>query len=95
MVTKLTDTVKGSMRITSKSAIIEEDINNSIAACKSDLKLVGVEKIEEDDPLIIRAVTMFVKAEFNYQNMADKYRQSYELLKMSLSLAGDYNTKEG
>lgn len=95
MVTKLTDTVKGSMRILSRAAVIEEDINNSIAACKLDLGLAGVEKIDESDPLIIRAVTLFVKAEFNYQNMADKYRQSYELLKMSLSLAGDYNTKEG
>lgn len=48
-----------------------------------------------DYALIIRAVTLFVKAEFNYQNAADRYRQSYEALKMSLCLAGDYNTKEG
>ena len=26
---------------------------------------------------------------------ADRYKQSYEALKMSLCLAGDYNTKEG
>ena len=51
--------------------------------------------INENDALIIRAVTLFVKAEFNYQNAADRYRQSYEALKMSLCLAGDYNTKEG
>ena len=78
-----------------ESAVIEQDINNSIAACKSDLQLAGVVNINENDALIIRAVTLFVKAEFNYQNAADRYRQSYEALKMSLCLAGDYNTKEG
>lgn len=88
-------TIKSSMRILSKSAVIEQDINNSIAACKLDLQLAGVVNINENDALIIRAVTLFVKAEFNYQNAADRYKQSYEALKMSLCLAGDYNTKEG
>lgn len=88
-------TIKSSMRILSKSAVIEQDINNSIAACKLDLQLAGVVNINENDALIIRAVTLFVKAEFNFQNAADRYRQSYEALKMSLCLAGDYNTKEG
>ena len=87
METILTDTIKSSMRILSKSAVIEQDINNSIAACKLDLQLAGVVNINENDALIIRAVTLFVKAEFNYQNAADRYRQSYEALKMSLCLA--------
>lgn len=94
MITKLTDIVKASMRISSKAVVIENDINHCIYACEKDLKLAGVEQIDEDDPLIIRAVTLFVKAEFNYQNMEERYRKSYDLLKMSLSLAGDYNTKE-
>lgn len=41
METILTDTIKSSMRILSKSAVIEQDINNSIAACKLDLQLAG------------------------------------------------------
>lgn len=69
--------------------------NVEFAEAKSDLQLAGVVNINENDALIIRAVTLFVKAEFNYQNAADRYRQSYEALKMSLCLAGDYNTKEG
>ena len=76
METILTDTIK------SKSAVIEQDINNSIAACKLDLQLAGVVNINENDALIIRAVTLFVKAEFNYQNAADRYRQSYEAWQM-------------
>lgn len=95
METILTDTIKSSMRILSKSAVIEQDINNSIAACKLDLQLAGVVNINENDALIIRAVTLFVKAEFNYQNAADRYRQSYEALKMSLCLAGRLQHKRG
>lgn len=93
--TALTDTVKGSMRILSKSAVIENDINNMIAAAKQDLSVSGVKKIDEADPLIIRAITLFVKSEMNYQNMGQQYRQSYEMQKQSLCLAGDYNTEEG
>lgn len=93
--TALTDTVKGSMRILSKSAVIENDINNMIAAAKQDLSISGVKKIDETDPLIIRAITLFVKSEMNYQNMGQQYRQSYEMQKQSLCLAGDYNTEEG
>ena len=47
METILTDTIKSSMRILSKSAVIEQDINNSIAACKLDLQLAGVVNINE------------------------------------------------
>lgn len=93
--TALTDTVKGSMRILSKSAVIENDINNMIAAAKQDLSVSGVKKTDETDALIIRAITLFVKSEMNYQNRGEQYRQSYELQKQSLCLAGDYNTGEG
>jgi len=60
METILTDTIKSSMRILSKSAVIEQDINNSIAACKLDLQLAGVVNINENDALIIRAVAKSV-----------------------------------
>ena len=66
-----------------------------IAAAKQDLSVSGVKKIDETDALIIRAITLFVKSEMNYQNRGEQYRQSYELQKQSLCLAGDYNTEEG
>ena len=64
METILTDTIKSSMRILSKSAVIEQDINNSIAACKLDLQLAGVVNINENDALIIRAVVVCVRNGF-------------------------------
>ena len=48
--TALTDTVKGSMRISSKSAVVENDINNTIAAAKMDLKAAGVKKNRRNRP---------------------------------------------
>ncbi len=92
--TALVDKVKGSMRILSKSAVIENDINGSIEACKRELSIAGVKNIDETDSLITKAVILYVKADFNYQNMGEKYRQSYEALKTTLSLSSDYNNTE-
>lgn len=92
--TALVDKVKGSMRILSKSAVIENDINGSIEACKQELSIAGVKNIDETDSLITKAIILYVKADFNYNNMGEKYRQSYETLKTTLSLSSDYNTTE-
>lgn len=92
--TALVDKVKGSMRILSKSAVIENDINGSIEACKRELSIAGVKNIDETDSLITKAIILYVKADFNYNNMGEKYRQSYETLKTTLSLSSDYNTTE-
>lgn len=94
MRTALIKAIKDSMRMSTSSAIIEDDINACIEACFKDLQLAGVEKIDDTDALIIRAAQLFTKADFNYNNLADRYRQSYDSLKMSLALAGDYNAKE-
>lgn len=46
--TALIDKVKGSMRILSKSAVIENDINGSIEACKRELSIAGVKNIDRN-----------------------------------------------
>ncbi len=91
-ITTLTEKVRDALRISSKGTAITEDINDSIEACKKDLAAVGVKRIEEDDALIVRAIKLFCRAEFNFNGKAEQYRQSYELQKMSLSLDSDYNT---
>ena len=94
MRTALIKAIKDSMRMSTASTIIEDDISGCIEACFKDLQLAGVKKIDDTDALIIRAAQLFTKADFNYNNLADKYRQSYDALKMSLALSGEYNTKE-
>lgn len=90
--TTLTEKMRAALRISSTSEKITEEIEDCIAACKADLKNDGVKVINETDKLIIRAITLYCKAEFGYNNNADKFRQSYDTLKMRLALSWEYNT---
>ncbi len=94
-VTILTEKMRAALRISSTSAKITEEIKDCIYACLTDLKNDGVKLIKESDPLIIRAITLYCKAEFGFNNNAEKFRQSYDTLKMRLSLSEEYNTVQG
>lgn len=54
--TTLTEKMRAALRISSTSEKITEEINDCIAACKADLANDGVNRIDEKDGLIIRAV---------------------------------------
>ena len=90
--TTLTEKMRAALRISSTSEKITEEINDCIAACKMDLQDVGVKKLEETDALIIRAITLYCKAEFGFNNNAEQFRKSYDALKMRLALSVEYNT---
>lgn len=90
--TTLTEKMRAALRISSTSAKITDEIEDCIAACKADLKNDGVKRVDENDALIIRAITLYCKAEFGYQNNAEKFRNSYDILKMRLSMSQEYNT---
>lgn len=84
------DKVKLALRITSTK--LDTEITDLIEACKIDLSISGVRVVNEADPIIIRAVILYCKANFGLSNAdSEKYQNSYELLKMSLKLCGDYN----
>ena len=84
--------MRAALRISSTSEKITEEINDCIAACKADLKNDGVKVIKETDELIIRAITLYCKAEFGFNNNAEQFRKSYDALKMRLALSVEYNT---
>lgn len=90
--TTLTGKMRAALRISSTSEKITEEIEDCIAACKADLKNDGVKVINETDKLIIRAITLYCKAEFGYNDKAEKFRQSYDTLKMRLAMSKEYNT---
>ena len=82
--------VKLSLRI--KSDAFNTKISEMIEAAKLDLSISGVEKINEDDPLIQQAIKTYCKANFGLDNKdSEKYQKSYNMLKEHLSLCGDYN----
>lgn len=90
--TTLTEKMRAALRISSTSDKITEEINDCIAACKKDLQDVGVKRLDETDALIVRAITLYVKAEFGFNGNAEKFHNSYESLKVHLSMSSKYNT---
>lgn len=82
--------VKLALRIKSNSLDLE--IQDLIESAKADLNISGVKNLDEEDPLIIQAIKTYCKANFGLDNKeSEKYQNSYNLLKQSLSLCGDYN----
>lgn len=89
------DDVKTALRISNTA--YDSEINDLVAAARADLKLSGIleSKVNDDtDPLIKRAITVYVKANFGWNNPdSEKLRQSYDMLKAHLVLSQEY-TKE-
>nr|DAY67637.1 MAG TPA: head to tail adaptor [Caudoviricetes sp.] len=84
--------IKSSLRV--KSTKLDVEIQDLIEAAKLDLKISGVTKINEADPLIIQAVKTYCKANFGLDNKdSEKYQKSYDMLKQHLSLCGEYNVE--
>lgn len=92
--TTLTEKMRTALRISSTGEKITGEIEDCIAACKLDLANDGVKRIEETDALIVRAITLYCKAEFGYNDKAVQFRQSYDTLKARLSMSKEYNEKK-
>lgn len=76
---------------------LDDDILDNIEAAKADMKLCGIceNKIVNTDPLILRAVKTFCKAEFSTDDKeSDRYRNAYEKLRDHLSLSIEYTDKK-
>ena len=90
----LLDKVKKALRV-SHSALDEAEITPLIDAAKKELEIAGVNMLESDDPMVLRAVTVYVKAHFGYDNPeADRFEKIFNSLKSILSQVGEYTTDE-
>lgn len=89
------ESIKTALRISNTA--YDSEINDLISAAKADLRLSGIlpAKANDDtDPLIKRAITVYVKANFGWNNPdAEKLQQSYAMIKGHLALSQEY-TKE-
>lgn len=82
--------IKKSLRITHN--LLDDEIQDLIDSAIADLRISGITKLDETDILIIRAVTVYCKANFGLENQdSEKYQASYDSLKNHLALCGDYN----
>jgi hypothetical protein len=87
----LIDDVRLNLRITSSA--YNTEIEDLILSAKLDLGLSGVtdEAIDTTDALVKRAIILYCKANFGYNNAdADRFQQSYDMLKAHLTLSADY-----
>ena len=84
--------VKLSLRISGTE--LNAEITDLISAAKADLILSGihVDKTVDTDPLIKRAVILYCKTHFGYEdvNMSQRLEQSYISLKQHLGLSQEY-----
>lgn len=84
--------VKAALRVNGDDLNLE--IQDLIEAAKADLILSGVhkDKVIDTDPLIKRAVIIYCKAHFGYDDtkIAERFEQSYISLKQHLTLSIEY-----
>lgn len=89
------DDVKLALRISQANDAFDGEIDDLITAARADLVLSGVDPDkarDDDDPLIKRAITIYAKAHFGWDNPdAERLLQSYDMLKMHLTLSGEYH----
>jgi uncharacterized phage protein (predicted DNA packaging) len=88
--------IKNSLRVSGDDLNIE--IVDLVEAAKADLILSGVnrDKVIDTDPLIKRAITVYCKANFGYEDpkIAERFEQSYISLKYHLTLSAEYTVGE-
>lgn len=84
--------VKDALRVNGDDLNIE--IIDLIESAKADLILSGVnkDKVIDIDPLIKRAITLYCKANFGYEDvkLAERFQESYISLKHHLTLSAEY-----
>lgn len=86
---ELLEELKTALRIGS-SRFDESELIPLINACKVDMKISGVEIIEETDALVRQAIKLYAKEYFGYYDDSEKYKKAYEGLRDAMALSGDY-----
>lgn len=69
---------------------LDTEVEQTVAACLMDLSVVGVKKIDAEDPLIQQAAKLYLKANFGYDDNAERWQLFYDRLKAFLSSSSAY-----
>lgn len=90
----LLDSAKKVLRISSGMTTFDDEIDDLIATAKLDLETSGIINIDETDPLIKRAILVYIKSEFGMGNSeADRYKVIYEKMRDKLANTSEYITE--
>ena len=80
--------VKLALRL--KTAAFDAEIQDLIDAALADLKLAGIIKEDQEDPLIIRAVVTYCRANFGSPDDYQQLKSAYDEQKGQMQTATGY-----
>ncbi|MEG1096611.1 MAG: DNA-packaging protein [Clostridiales bacterium] len=90
---KIIESVRVALRL--KNNVFDDmEIVPLIDAAKRDMLRVGI-LYQATDPLCVRAVILYCKANFGYSSDGEKFNLAYESLRDSMSLSGMYHQRQG
>lgn len=85
--------VKLALRITTDA--FDSELTDLIEAAMIDLRIAGVDNVvSQSDPLVLRAITTYCKANFGEPDEYDRLKKSYDEQKAQMSMATGYTTWE-
>lgn len=88
----LLEKIKLSLRIFDN--IFDSEIEDLINSALSNLETSGINNVDIKDPQIIRAVTLYCKANFGFNNdESEKFQNCYDKLVIHLATANKYIKK--
>lgn len=70
--------------------MLDDEIERNIDTALLDMSRAGVDTAK-DSRLADKACELYCKAQFDYQGKGEQYMKSYEKLRDSMSLAGEYS----
>lgn len=70
---------------------LDENILLDIEACKRDMERVGVNYLDESDPIIHKVIELYLKWQYDFLAEGERYERAYKEMRDGLSLCGDYH----
>ena len=90
----LLEHIKSVNRITTDDVGIVSELQELIESAKMDLSMSGIRGealISPYDPIIVRAISLYTKANFGFDNPdSDKLMNSYRSLEVHLAISSEY-----
>lgn len=89
----LLDTVRQALRI--RATALDNEILVLIEACKADMDMAGVAKIDEADPSFKAACIQYCKANFGQDTEAstrERWEKCYKALRDSMAMSKEYGS---
>ena len=80
--------VKIALRISTDS--FDAELTELIDAARADMRLAGIVNLDQDDPLIRRAIITYCRLNFGQPDDYDRLKRSYDEQKAQMGMATGY-----